>query len=156
MKTLSKNEKIAATIGVAVVGFFFVFGGLLISMFKTGELPQDQSVATTTAPQLGVQDLVVGTGDIAVQGEKVTVNYVGAFTNGTIFDSSLSRNEPFTFTLGAGEVITGWDQGLVGMRVGGKRILTVPPQLGYGDKDYGPIPGNSTLVFQVELLSVQK
>ncbi len=158
MKTLNKNEKIASGIGILVVGFFFVFGGTVISIFKTGQLPQDQSaVATTTVPQVTVQDVQVGTSTIMAEpGDTITVNYVGAFTNGTVFDSSISRHEPFTFTLGAGQVIPGWDQGLVGMKVGGKRILTVPPTLGYGDKDYGPIPANSTLVFQVELVSVSK
>ena len=100
------------------------------------------------------QDLVVGTGATAATGDTVTVNYVGTLANGTKFDSSYDRNQPFTFRLGAGQVIAGWDQGVVGMRVGGKRRLTIPPSLGYGSQANGPIPANSTLIFEIELLSI--
>jgi len=100
------------------------------------------------------QDLVVGTGATAATGDSVTVNYVGTLANGTKFDSSYDRNQPFTFRLGAGQVIAGWDQGVVGMRVGGKRRLTIPPSLGYGSQANGPIPANSTLIFEIELLSI--
>jgi FKBP-type peptidyl-prolyl cis-trans isomerase len=84
----------------------------------------------------------------------VTVHYKGWLDNGTVFDSSRSRNEPFSFKLGGGDVIKGWDEGVVGMRVGGVRELTVPPSLGYGEQDMGKIPPNSTLHFEVELLEV--
>jgi len=100
------------------------------------------------------QDLVVGTGATAATGDTVTVNYVGTLANGTKFDSSYDRGQPFTFRLGAGQVIAGWDQGVVGMRVGGKRRLTIPPSLGYGGQANGPIPANSTLIFEIELLSI--
>ena len=103
---------------------------------------------------VGVVDLVVGTGPTAAIGDTVTVNYVGTLTNGTKFDSSYDRNQPFTFRLGAGQVIAGWDQGVPGMRVGGRRRLTVPPSLGYGSSGYGPIPPNATLVFDIELVSI--
>jgi FKBP-type peptidyl-prolyl cis-trans isomerase len=103
---------------------------------------------------VGVVDLVVGTGATAATGDTVTVNYVGTLTNGTKFDSSYDRNQPFTFVLGAGQVIAGWDQGIPGMKVGGKRRLTIPPSLGYGNVAYGPIPANSTLIFEVELVSI--
>ena len=114
---------------------------------------------TATAPSGGtgtlvVEDLVVGTGATAAAGDTVTVNYVGTLTNGTVFDSSYSRNQPFAFRVGAGQVIAGWDQGVPGMKVGGKRRLTVPPSLAYGSTAYGPIPANSTLVFEIELLSI--
>jgi FKBP-type peptidyl-prolyl cis-trans isomerase len=105
--------------------------------------------------QLITQDLVVGTGAEAVSGKRVTVNYLGTLTDGTKFDSSYDRNEPFSFSLGAGEVIAGWDQGFTGMKVGGKRKLTIPPSLGYGSADLGAIPPSSTLVFEVELLKVE-
>ena len=98
----------------------------------------------------------VGDGDEALTGDRVVVNYTGRFVNGEVFDSSLVRKEPFQFVLGVGQVIKGWDDGIVGMKVGGKRILSVPPELGYGSQDYGPIPGNSTLIFEVELLKVDK
>lgn len=106
--------------------------------------------------ELVTQDLVVGSGKEAVSGSRISVNYKGTLLNGTQFDSSYDRGEPFSFTLGAGEVIAGWDQGFNGMKVGGKRKLTIPPQLGYGAQGAGSeIPPNSTLVFEVELLDVK-
>ena len=104
--------------------------------------------------QLQVTDETVGTGAEAVAGKSITVNYTGTLTNGTTFDSSYSRNQPFTFTLGEGQVIKGWDEGVVGMKVGGKRKLVIPPSLGYGDQAQGSIPPNSTLIFEIELVSV--
>jgi peptidylprolyl isomerase len=106
--------------------------------------------------KLIIQDQVIGTGTEAVAGKKITVNYTGTLTNGTKFDSSLNPGRtPFEFTLGAGEVIQGWDQGFAGMKIGGKRKLTIPPSLGYGATDMGLIPPNSTLIFEVELLGVE-
>lgn len=105
--------------------------------------------------QLQKTDETVGTGAEAVAGDTVTVNYTGTLENGTVFDSSYSRNQPFSFKLGAGQVIKGWDEGVVGMKVGGKRKLVIPPSLGYGDQATGSIPANSTLIFQIQLLSVQ-
>jgi FKBP-type peptidyl-prolyl cis-trans isomerase len=104
---------------------------------------------------LGIEDLVVGQGDTAAKGKHVTVHYTGWLTNGSKFDSSKDRNEPFGFSLGRGQVINGWDQGVEGMKVGGKRKLTIPPDLGYGARGAGSvIPPNATLVFEVELLGV--
>ncbi|RAI35615.1 peptidylprolyl isomerase [Rhodoplanes roseus] len=104
---------------------------------------------------MGIQDLKVGTGAEARAGQRVRVNYTGKLTNGTTFDTSIGR-APFTFTLGGGEVIKGWDQGVAGMKVGGKRRLTIPPELGYGPAGAPPkIPPNSVLVFEVDLLGVQ-
>jgi FKBP-type peptidyl-prolyl cis-trans isomerase len=102
------------------------------------------------------KDLVVGTGAEAVQGKRVSVHYTGTLTNGKKFDSSRDRNEAFDFVLGAGDVIKGWDQGVAGMKVGGRRTLTIPPELGYGARGFSNlIPPNSTLVFDIELLDVR-
>ncbi len=106
--------------------------------------------------QLKIEDITVGTGAEAVSGKKVTVNYLGTLTNGKKFDSSYDRGTPFTFSLGAGQVIKGWDMGVAGMKVGGKRRLTIPANLGYGDRGAGSdIPPGATLVFEVELLKVE-
>jgi FKBP-type peptidyl-prolyl cis-trans isomerase FkpA len=113
------------------------------------------SATTKMEDKLTTTDITVGSGDTAVAGKKVTVNYLGTLVNGTKFDSSYDRNQPFSFVLGTGEVIQGWDQGVAGMKVGGKRKLTIPPSLGYGSQDLGVIPPNSTLVFEVELLKVE-
>ncbi len=105
-----------------------------------------------------IEDVVVGTGAEAKNGDKVTVNYEGTFTDGKKFDSNIDpafkHVQPFSFTLGAGEVIKGWDSGVLAMKVGGKRKLSVPPELGYGANARGPIPANSTLLFTVELVGV--
>jgi len=110
---------------------------------------------TTTPSGLIIDDIVVGNGAAAAAGQKVKVHYTGWLTNGTKFDSSKDRNDPFVFPLGAGNVIKGWDEGVQGMKVGGKRKLTIPPALGYGARGAGGvIPPNATLVFEVELLGV--
>lgn len=102
-----------------------------------------------------VEEIVVGTGAEAKVGQRVRVHYTGRLTNGSKFDSSLDRGDPFGFKLGAGEVIKGWDQGVAGMKVGGKRKLTIPPELAYGDRGFpGAIPPGATLVFDVELVAV--
>jgi FKBP-type peptidyl-prolyl cis-trans isomerase len=105
--------------------------------------------------ELKIEDIKVGTGAEAVAGKLITVNYLGTLLDGTKFDSSYDRGTPFQFTLGAGEVIQGWDQGFAGMKVGGKRKLTIPSELGYGASAVGGIPANSTLIFEVELLKVE-
>lgn len=116
------------------------------------EAPADMQDTT----ELKIEDLEVGTGAEAVAGKTVTVNYVGWLTDGTKFDSSYESGQPFSFPLGGGQVIPGWDEGIVGMKVGGKRLLTIPPDKGYGPQGYPPtIPPNATLVFHVELLGVQ-
>jgi FKBP-type peptidyl-prolyl cis-trans isomerase len=105
---------------------------------------------------LAIEELTVGNGTEAQSGKKVSVHYTGTLTDGKKFDSSHDRGQPFSFTLGAGQVIKGWDEGVAGMRTGGKRKLTIPPHLGYGARGFPPvIPPNATLVFEVELLDVK-
>jgi peptidylprolyl isomerase len=117
------------------------------------------TIAVPSGPppqQLQQKELVEGTGAEAKAGDEVTVQYVGAiYKTGKEFDSSWSRNEPFTFNLGVKEVIAGWDQGIEGMKVGGRRELIVPPSLGYGSEVVGSLPANSTLMFIVDLLGVK-
>lgn len=121
-----------------------------------GEAPADAGPVRTLEGGLQVQDLVVGTGDEAKAGMAVAVHYTGTLSDGTKFDSSVDRGEPFQFNLGAGEVITGWDLGVQGMKVGGKRKLVIPPALAYGAQGAGDvIPPNATLTFVVELLATQ-
>ncbi len=115
----------------------------------------DKDVQEVEMSDLIVEDLVQGNGTEAVDGKMVTVHYTGTLTDGTKFDSSVDRGTPFNFQLGIGQVIKGWDQGVKGMKVGGKRKLTIPPSLGYGSRAIGPIPANSTLIFEVELLDVK-
>jgi len=110
---------------------------------------------TKTNPSgLQYSELAPGTGETATSGKKVSVHYTGWLTNGSKFDSSRDRGQPFDFGLGAGQVIKGWDEGVAGMQVGGRRRLVIPPALGYGERGVGPIPAGATLIFHVELLGV--
>jgi FKBP-type peptidyl-prolyl cis-trans isomerase FkpA len=112
---------------------------------------------TTTSSGLQYWDIVVGTGAVAVAGKTVKVHYTGWLTDGKKFDSSVDHGQPLSFPLGGGRVIKGWDQGVAGMKVGGKRQLRIPPELGYGARGAGgAIPPNATLIFDVELLDVGK
>ncbi len=147
-----------------VIIFLIVLGvGGGVYILSTKKTATNQSLVTVapsanmdSVEELKIEDEKVGTGAEATAGKKVTVNYVGTLTDGTKFDSSYDRNQPFSFNLGAGEVIQGWDQGVAGMKVGGKRKLTIPASLGYGAAGAGGvIPPNATLIFEVELLSVE-
>lgn len=121
----------------------------------TEEFIENNTNISTSSAQLKTEDLVVGEGEEVQPGDIVTVHYLGTLENGNKFDSSYDRDEPFKTQIGVGNVIEGWDTGIVGMKVGGKRKLTIPPELGYGSSVAGPIPPNSTLIFEVELLAVQ-
>ncbi|MBK16639.1 MAG: peptidylprolyl isomerase [Prochlorococcus sp. SP3034] len=124
-------------------------------LFAMADETSNLENSKTTESGLIITDLVVGEGDQAHEGQTVTVNYTGTLDNGEQFDSSIGR-APFSFPLGAGRVIKGWDEGVVGMKVGGKRTLTIPPELGYGSRGAGNvIPPNATLIFEIDLLKVK-
>jgi len=121
----------------------------------TQSIPAATTTVTGNVTKLQKTDLKVGTGKVAKTGDNVTVHYRGTLTNGTKFDASYDRNEPFSFPLGGGQVINGWDEGVVGMKEGGKRKLVIPSDMAYGDEGRPPtIPPKATLVFEVELLKV--
>jgi|CXWL01.1.fsa_nt_gi FKBP-type peptidyl-prolyl cis-trans isomerase len=120
-------------------------------------VPSTDTVVATQTLEGGLllEDTKIGEGAEATAGKTLAMHYTGTLDNGTVFDSSIPRGQVFEFTLGVGQVIPGWDKGIVGMKVGGKRKLTIPPALAYGENGIGPIPGNSTLHFDVELLGIK-
>lgn len=132
----------------------FVLPFMMVFSLSEAKEKKTQEQYQVTKTGLKILDRAKGTGTEAKAGSKVTVHYVGTFQDGKKFDSSRDRGQPFTFVLGAGRVIPGWEQGVAGMKVGGSRQLIIPSDLAYGDYDSGPIPGKSTLVFEVELLDV--
>lgn len=154
MKKLTRNQGVAVFSSLALLTYLF-FSGPLMSLFAG---PNNNNQNTTLMPETGFasRDIVIGQGQIAARGDRLTVHYVGTLPGGRVFDSSLDRNSPITFILGIGQVIRGWDDGVVGMREGGKRVLTIAPDYGYGAQSVGTIPSNSTLIFEVELLKVEK
>jgi FKBP-type peptidyl-prolyl cis-trans isomerase len=154
---MSKSLVLIIT-GVAILALigYFIFSNNAV---KSDEMKKQQSVnsqgAVTQQIQLKVEDLLKGSGKEVKKGDSVVIHYKGTLTDGSTFDSSYSRGTPFETQIGVGQVIRGWDEGVVGMKVGGKRRLTIPPELGYGNKAVGPIPANSTLIFDVELIDVK-
>jgi FKBP-type peptidyl-prolyl cis-trans isomerase len=147
-----RHQLIVLAVAVAVVGCHR--GGP--SKGFSASLGVDTTRMTKASSGLWYTDLTPGQGDSAVPGRTVTVHYTGWLPDGTKFDSSRDRGEPFAFTLGAGQVISGWDEGVKGMKVGGRRKLVLPPPLAYGDVGAPPaIPPNATLVFDVEVLKVE-
>ena len=138
---------------VVVSASYFIFSRNTV---KSTEMKnQTQPTGTTAKPDLKIEDTKVGTGKEVKSGDTIIIHYNGTLTDGTKFDSSYDRGQPFETAIGVGKVIQGWDQGVVGMKVGGKRKLTIPPELGYGAQTVGPIPANSTLIFEVELIDVK-
>lgn len=184
MKKLTRSQWVAVAVALVVVGIFFTTGSMFgpffgqnaqqvsqiatqsanvsesdiqvsINSTQTMDSKADDSFSTSVAG-FEKQDIVIGTGAEAVAGKIITVNYSGALTDGKVFDSSYNRGVPFEFTLGAGQVIAGWDKGFDGMKIGGKRRLIIPAAFGYGPSGVpGVIPPNATLVFEVELLGVR-
>jgi len=144
-----KVRLIATGVAMAVL---IVVAAVAVTVYFA--LRDDGAAEGPQVTELVVEDLVVGEGAEAVAGKLLTVNYTGWLEDGTEFDSSIG-GQPFQFTLGAGRVIKGWDDGLVGMKVGGQRELIIPPHLAYGETGQGSIPPNATLTFEVELLAVE-
>lgn len=164
MQPITEEQKIQIGIGVTVLAviaacYFLFIAPRADHPGRSQASPTPSATATTSTKSQGVtqmkiDDTVVGTGEAVKNGDTVSVHYTGKLTDGTKFDSSLDRNEPFSFVVGGGQVIKGWDEGLVGMQVGGKRTLTIPSDKGYGPRGSGPIPPNATLVFDIELLKI--
>ncbi|MEK7089542.1 MAG: FKBP-type peptidyl-prolyl cis-trans isomerase [Patescibacteria group bacterium] len=152
---INKDGKVF--IGFIIVLIIAIVGVAYQITKKPNTADTNKTMTITTASGLQILDEVVGTGVEAVKGKKVSVHYTGTLINGKKFDSSLDRGQPFSFDLGAGQVIKGWDDGVAGMKVGGKRKLTIPSELAYGAREVGNglIPANSTLIFEVELLDVK-
>ncbi len=145
-----KGFKLLWTVAPWVLSLAAAFG---IYHYLTGAKAPGKEI--TTGSGLKYIDEVIGTGGSPSLGQSVVVHYTGTLQNGTKFDSSLDNKQPFEFTIGMGQVIKGWDEGIMTMKVGGKRRLIIPPELGYGSKQSGPIPPGSTLFFDVELLGVK-
>ena len=170
------GKGIAVALAVAVALIFLALGTPILSSFGSiNPVSEEMAIGTTTnlststatmdlaqnpgeplPTELVATDTVIGSGAEATPGKMVTVNYVGALPDGTVFDASANHGQPFTFQLGAGQVIRGWDEGVAGMKVGGKRRLVIPPGMAYGNQAVGGvIPANATLLFEVELVAVQ-
>lgn len=145
---------------IALIVFGVIFSSVFAQKNTKSKTPDKRKLKLeteyTTASGLKYMMKQIGTGEPATPGVNVSVHYIGRLSDGKTFDSSRDRNQPFKFKLGAGRVIKGWDEGIALMRVGDRAILTIPPQLGYGDRDMGSIPPNSTLYFDVELLGVSE
>lgn len=146
---MKRISKIVASVIMAAL--------LAVPAFAAQEAKKDGGKAVTTSSGLKYVDVVVGKGASPTAGKQVKVHYTGTLENGKKFDSSVDRKEPFSFTIGVGQVIPGWDEGVMTMKVGGKRKLIIPAKLGYGARGAGAaIPPNATLLFDVELLDVAK
>lgn len=148
---------------VFVILALVVFGLMLYTLLvpqnsevdDTIDLSQQEIMANQG--ELIIEDIEQGSGDAVVEaGDEIVIHYHGTLTDGTVFDSSVDRGEPFQTQIGVGQVIQGWDEGVIGMKTGGKRKLTIPPRMAYGEQGVGSIPPNSTLIFEVELVEILK
>ena len=154
IRNLSKNEKVAVFVSVVFVLLYFAaptidFGG------RFGGENVEPLFIKGSIDELLIQDIEIGNGEEVVRGDRLIVHYRGTLLDGIEFDSSIGKN-PYQFVIGRGNVIEGWDEGLLGMKVGGKRLLVIPPDMGYGDMRVSIIPPNSTLIFEVMLIDIVK
>jgi FKBP-type peptidyl-prolyl cis-trans isomerase len=155
---MSKNKIIT----ILIILFFIISFYLLTNKSNKSEIKNPDStkiIMPTLIPsqvaELKIEDTKIGTGREVKSGDTVVMHYTGILEDGTKFDSSLDRNQPFETQIGVGQVIQGWDKGIPGMKIGGKRKLTIPYQMAYGENGYGPIPPKATLIFEVELVSIK-
>ncbi|MCW9054707.1 MAG: FKBP-type peptidyl-prolyl cis-trans isomerase [Candidatus Pacebacteria bacterium] len=157
MQEMNRNEKVAVAVGLVAVAIILFIGivNALISRSAPQGVGSTMPMEENLPGGLIIEDVVVGEGAEATPGSIVVAHYTGTLEDGTVFDSSVSRGVPFSFMLGAGQVIRGWDLGIAGMKVGGKRKLIIPAELAYGERAIGSIPANSTLLFEVELIDVK-
>ena len=155
---MTKEAWIAVFAGLIIVTLF-VLRSSMLPLVQSEDAPLsevDPTPIVTNPMELKIEDTKIGAGEIAVVGSTISVHYVGTFADGNKFDSSRDRNVPFEITLGQNSVIQGWEQGILGMKVGGIRKLVIPPHLGYGPNGYPPIiPGDATLNFDIELVSIK-
>jgi FKBP-type peptidyl-prolyl cis-trans isomerase len=158
MRKLSKGEWVAVAVAVAFVGYT-LFGGSIMRLFEQKSMDDNSLASAETSSQNSggviINDVTVGAGAEVKTGDLVSVNYILSLSDGKVIQNSKDFGQPFTFTLGAGQVMPGWEQGFAGMKVGGTRTIIIPPELGYGANQAGPIPPNSTLVFTIELLDAK-
>jgi len=151
-EVVENKEEIKETSAEDVMGELDIVDEMVVDELE--ETKEDEVEEENEMGELIIKDIKVGDGEVASAGASITVHYTGTLTDGTKFDSSVGK-DPFTFTLGEGVVISGWDKGLLGMKVGGKRKLTIPPEMAYGERGAPPVIGpNETLIFEVELLEV--
>lgn len=155
---MPKQAIVVLIIGIALLAVASLFIFRITDTMQPAIQPEPTkgtTMNTKDTKELKIEDIKVGTGKEVKNGDTVIINYLGTLTDGTKFDSSYDRGKPFETQIGTGQVIKGWDLGVVGMKVGGKRKLTIPPDLAYGSQAIGSIPANSTLVFEVELVDVK-
>ncbi len=157
---MSKDKIITISLIIIFVLAFYFLTKKPSSMENqiSNSAPNSQTMTTlppSKVTELKIEDIKVGTGSAVKSGDTVSINYIGTLEDGTKFDSSYDRNQPFETQIGVGQVIEGWDKGVVGMQVGGKRKLTIPYQMAYGENAYGPIPAKATLIFEVELMAIK-
>lgn len=156
---MSKDKIITISIVVILIlAFYFLTKKPNSSEIKNSDTTQNimPTLAPSKVTELQIEDIKVGTGSAVKSGDTVSINYLGTLEDGTKFDSSYDRKEPFETQIGVGYVIKGWDEGVIGMKVGGKRKLTIPYQLAYGENGIpGAIPAKATLIFEVELMGIK-